>query len=186
MQNIRAPEHCRRLYYEEKLIEIAKEWMKGKKCFFDIGAGMGYWSYIASDQGVEKIVAFEPIRQLSNFIIKASYNNSLSIKTVSVPLGQNRKFVVTDNGLVLVKTKALSLDFFVQKFNLIPDLIKIDVDGKEEDIILGAINTLKQHRLDLILEIRSETLNLLLDLKSWGYKEIYRFGDDSITVFLKS
>src|SRR3989338_11267082 len=49
-----------RLYYEEVLIKTTKEMVRGKKVLFDVGAHIGYWSYIAASLGMT-VVAFEPI-----------------------------------------------------------------------------------------------------------------------------
>ena len=134
----------------------------GKKIFFDVGAHIGYWTYIATSLGMQ-VVAFEPVKSRTNIIkeIKKKYNFPITI----LPDGTN-------------------LDEFVNKTGVIPDFIKIDVDGVETQVVPGAINLLKNYLPDLMIELRVETIYLLNELKKIGYNEKSRFGDDSICIFL--
>ena len=137
-----------RLYYETDLIGVFKEMIRGKKVFFDVGAHIGYWSYIASYQKM-KVAALEPVRSRSNVITKTKNRHHLEI-------------IVAPNGN--------RIDEFTARTNLIPDFIKIDVDGEEPEIIKGAIVTLTRYMPDLMIEVRKETSWLIDELKKLGYE----------------
>lgn len=152
-----------RLYYETELIEVFKEMIRGKKVFFDVGAHIGYWSYVASYQKM-KVAAFEPVKSRARVITRTKNKHNLHI---------------------LVEPSGNYIDTFVARMNLIPDFIKIDVDGEEAEIIKGAMATLKRYGPDIMIEVRKETSWLIDELKKLGYKETRRSGEESICVFLR-
>ena len=63
-----------------------------------------------------------------------------------------------------------------------PDLIKIDVDGNEFEILLGAKKILQNaQRLSLLIEIRGHTEKLLNEeLIKMGFKKILSIRDNQI------
>ena len=153
-----------RLYYEEHLVGIAKKMIReGKGVFFDVGAHIGYWSYVAASWGMQ-VAAFETNEAAADVIIETKGRHNLPITVW--PTGDN-------------------LDAFVQETGLVPNFIKIDVDGNEAHVISGAKNILQTHTPSLMIEVREETMGLVDELKQFGYKEVKRLGDDSVCVFLE-
>jgi len=144
------------LEYERELIEEAKKFMQ-RGIFFDIGAGVGYWSYIFASLGCETY-AYETDKELQEFIKNVAQRNNLPIKV----FGTFEKFG-----------------------DVIPDFVKIDTDGGEEKIIMENLDVLASAKIGLALEIRNETLFLLDELKKIGYKETKRFGEGDYFLFLK-
>ena len=76
------------------------------------------------------------------------------------------------------KKQQISLDRFVKKNKLKPDLIKIDAEGSEIFILKGAINILKNYKPDIFLSVHKNHLKklhlnlkeLLTIIKEIGYK----------------
>ncbi len=68
---------------------------------------------------------------------------------------------------VQVKT----LDTFVKEENIIPDILKVDIEGAEYDFLLGALNTIKKHKPIFYIEIHSEfcAIRCFEILRSEGY-----------------
>lgn len=129
--------------------------------FVDIGACFGYYSIIASQHGIPSI-AFEP-----NPTTAAVIKNHISSKDASITL---REYALgSENGSVTLTSpegnigatqilqaenvKAVvpihKLDDEKIKEDII--LIKIDVEGKEGDVIAGGINMLKNTQPEFLL-----------------------------------
>lgn len=64
-----------------------------------------------------------------------------------------------------------TLDREVEELDLIPDIIKIDVEGAEWDVLRGAEQTLAAHGPTLILSVHPEALSKLgiaaADIEAW-------------------
>ena len=143
----------------------------GDGVFFDIGANVGLYSiyYAATKQA--NVYAFEPSVFNLALLAKNIHINQLAhrIKMITNPLTSQNEFAnfslsSLDEGgalsafgvdyghdgnelkkILSYQTAGLSLDFLMQHQVLpeYPHMIKIDVDGIEDLILAGAINTLK-------------------------------------------
>jgi len=84
------------------------------------------------------------------------------------------------------RIESVKIDDLVEKLDLNPNFIKIDVEGSEYEVLQGAINTLKNHKALIMLEkhptmisknITIDTINNLLN--ETGYqKECLIYRDD--------
>ncbi|MBF0479335.1 MAG: FkbM family methyltransferase [Candidatus Omnitrophica bacterium] len=162
------------------------EWldsMKPGEVFFNIGANIGLYSIYAAKQGV-KVIAFEPESQNYALLNKNIFLNQCadSVTALNIALAreetlgylympsfeagaalnqfnqqideQGKTFSpVYKQGMI-----SMTLDNFVNRYQLTPDHIKIDVDGIEEDIIQGAAQVLKNTRLKSLLVEINESL----------------------------
>jgi hypothetical protein len=69
----------------------------------------------------------------------------------------------------------ITLDSYVKNKEIKKiDFIKIDVDGGEYEIIMGAINTLKKFKPFILIELSSrefkdQSIKIINLFKSWGY-----------------
>ena len=127
----------------------------------DIGAFYGdssiYWSKVKQ----ASVIAFEALT--SNFLVlKENIDlNNASIKAYNVALGdgnnirasEDGKMLSTDTGGDYIQTKRLD-DFSFDRL----DLIKIDVEGFEEMVLHGSVNTISTHRPKIIIETHSKYL----------------------------
>lgn len=116
--------------------------------FFDIGANVGTFSVRAKLRGL-KVFAFEPQednwRELQGIIAR----NGLAIEAYKMALYRDVSWGTLARGRSCDTFKqgpgsliSTTLDNFVRAFNIKPDYIKLDVDGNEYDILLGAVVTL--------------------------------------------
>ena len=170
---------------------------------FDIGAHKaGYLYFMEQNVGKEgKIFAFEPQSLLYNYLIKiknimhwgnvAIEKNAMSDNEGSVTLfipsnktGQstspgatifennNSLGNVTNTETVLTTT----LDSYCLKNNIRPNLLKVDVEGNELKVFQGGVNTLKEYKPKIIVEIEalhvgeSKVLETFEFLKKLGYE----------------
>lgn len=137
--------------------------------FFDIGSNIGAYSLIAASRGI-KSFSFEPayfnfnrlcqniqLNNFNNLIIPfccavGSKNQFLSMSFSSLEPGSalhdTSHSSVINNGMIV---SCFTLDTICNKFGIEPNNLKIDVDGGEVDVLLGAEKTLKNTKLKSIL-----------------------------------
>lgn len=143
--------------------------------FVDVGAGAGKYTLPFSKLGM-KVHAFEPnpfsrkllaIALKLNNLLATTYPFGLSdserITTISARGSQSR----VDEGDIKIKIKPL--DSF--KFERI-DIIKIDTEGHEANVLLGARETLSKLKPAVILEYHGKKRRRIVEniLQSLGYK----------------
>ena len=146
---------------------------------FDIGSNNGEYSLLFSKiYPKAKIYAFEPNPKLIKIsekklsklkhvkIIKSAVGNfnkvinfnidnnssltsSLAKKNKKSSTYKVKKFLYGENNIKRKKTKLIKLDSYIENKNS-PDLLKIDVEGYEEEVLKGAQNNLKKIKLIMI------------------------------------
>jgi FkbM family methyltransferase len=160
--------------------------------FADIGANIGDWSRVASLH-FPQVVAFEPIPELaaklrrelgSKAVVHAvALSDRAGIATLSIPRHGNGSEVTglasllaqSDEGLA-VGMRALEVPTAtLDSFGLSRvDVIKIDVEGFEGPVLVGARGTITRDLPALIVEIEDrhhpgETLSVFRQLWDHGY-----------------
>ena len=185
---------------------------KPNSVFLDVGANIGVYSlYAAANQNKIHVYAFEPsffnlIELIKNINLNKFQNkinvipnplfsdNKVSTFTQSKPdAGEaHSSFAVDygDDGKKLAKnsyysTLGLNIDFLViNKLIEFPNYIKIDVDGIEELILLGAQRTLANNKCyEVLIEsnkaMKKQSLQIKKIMTKLGYrlKEISDIGD---------
>lgn len=158
--------HETRLYlgiYEIELNRhLARICTRGTKTF-DVGAQYGYDALVAAKMSSATVVAFEcdlsVFERLSHTI---QLNPTLSplIEPVNAMVGTGRDGTVT-------------IDEYSAK-TLVPDFIKIDVEGAELDVIRGATNVLATRHPALVVEVHSADLEQQCGqlLVEYGYRPL--------------
>ena len=172
------------------------EWIDGLEdnaVLWDIGANVGAYSLVGASLGFE-VFAFEPAFQNYFKLHENISLNKMDKKINAFCIAFGKKTLIGDFNvfdfsygtsrgnynsenyfelkLDLVaqkKTLAFEIDKFIEFFNLKePDLIKIDVDGGEFEILLGAVRLLKNsRRLKSILVEFDQNHNSFLNLKKF-------------------
>lgn len=163
--------------YEDALTLAVMRALTPGSVFFDVGAHYGYYSVLASRfvGGHGRVVAFEPgLSAFSKLSINLSGRENCechrkAVWRASGPLsfndaGDDRSaFSSTSDlrlphesssdGTTMVEVDATSLDDFVRRTDLRPDVIKIDVESAELDVIMGAQEVLAKCRPMLTIEV---------------------------------
>ncbi len=134
---------------------------------FDIGANTGYYGILAATKFNATVHSFEPIPEYISCIKESSRINGVTdrIITHSVALGSSQdnlelnlsgsgssltKNFLDRNSLPTLKVNVETLD----SLNLpAPHFIKIDVEGYEWEVLLGAKETITKHRPICFIEI---------------------------------
>jgi len=188
---------------EKEVRYFIDEKLKKDQIFFDIGANIGVFSIYSAVRKNALVYSFEP--EYSNlFILKENilinrlYNNifpySLAIGKnnnltnlhiadstpgAAVSSISNEKIKTTDEGYQVVWKEGvveMKLDDICNQLNIIPNMLKIDTDGNENNVLMGSENVLKNKKLRfIIMEKPSNEKNRISAyeiLKKNDYKEI--------------
>ena len=182
-------------------VESIKEF--SEPVIFDVGANIGTfttWMSKAFPNG--KIHAFEPQRQVFQMLSgNAAINNLYNVYTYNMGLGkENTKIefeepnyfekndfgtfslvenVITQRTNNKIVVQINTLDWFVEYYN-IPKihLLKIDVEGMDLDVLIGASKTIKKHFPVIFIEHFDNRKSIIDDIKNfldqfeYGYTQV--------------
>ncbi len=190
-----APEAEGRRIYQYHHIDKCFDYMlqRPRNIAIDIGAHIGFWSFYLC-KNFKMVHAFEPVkdfRDCFNLNVKAK-----NIKLYDCALGKEDSFISmeidqSNSGKTHIKNQDTTNKIPIKKlddFNFTKiDFIKIDVEGYEEFVIQGGLETLKKNRPLIIIEQKSgsdryglEKYGAIKQLESIGAKVIDRVVDDFI------
>ena len=166
--------------HEENVIDVLAKYLKSSKCFVDVGAHIGYYTFLASKlMSSGNVFSFEMdeinYRLLEkNFKLNKSknahiYNLAISDSTGVINYARNsgqpdptlsseEKSLDIKNG-ESVSIKTVSLDDFFKNIDPKPDIIKIDVEGAEMQVLKGMKQLLKKEDIKIFLEVHPERLS---------------------------
>jgi len=176
----------------EKYIETSRN----KSCILDVGAHVGLTvlpvSLVSGKNA--KIYGFEPSSEnykalrinldlngctnvvIENCLVGAEKNTDILFyetgdisATSSIVNNKNRKFDETQK-------EQVSIDYYCDKNNLQPDLIKIDVEGAEINVLRGARETIAEFKPMIFLSVHPNQIRALGGSDAALLKEIHRSG----------
>jgi FkbM family methyltransferase len=180
---------------------------KNKKCVLDIGAHIGLVSLPLSDvinpQGC--IYSFEPSTinskylkkhiklnnitniKVENYIVGSKDIDSVNFYQSSLPSGKNS--VIQELNCSEIKKRQIKIDTYCQQNTIIPDVIKIDVEGYEISVLKGCKQIIKIYKPIIILSVHpaqikrlGHNLNDLTDLVSSYKYNIKKISNNSTFV----
>lgn len=179
--------------YEEDLKADLLQYLKTGGVFFDVGGNIGVISFFVKKfYPKSPIVIFEPGEIASKCLKKTIEVNNLKDVTLVTKGVSDRSGVAeffldprSTGGSSLIKhhenktnkksesIELISLDDYIKEVNVIPSLVKIDVEGAENLVIRGARNLIKNHMPNFIIEC--DNANILENIGQWneifsGYK----------------
>lgn len=163
------------MYQEDVLVALRLFARKGD-VVFDVGGHHGLMAAIAAVAVGEtgKVVTFEPNPQARTFIEKHLDLNGLTnvrIEKEALSCQNGTSALYVQSGVISWNTTIVkafagqanvpipvateTLDHYVQRSQLIPQVIKIDTEGSEFMVLTGARDTIRQHHPVLIMEFNS-------------------------------
>ena len=163
---------------------------EGSKCFFDVGAHIGIVSLAVSKSisNKGKIYAFEASKQNLDFLkyhIKS--NNIKNIKVINklVTSTVKKKSVLFEshessgmNSVISINEKqitekknvqSITLDEFCKTKKIYPDILKVDIEGSEIDMLIGAKGIIKKMKPLIFLSYHP------FHIKKLGYDKSFIF-----------
>ena len=177
---------------EQKIFQEGFQAADPSKTALDIGANRGIVSYFMSRR-FAKVHSFEPNADLGVFLKKVLPPNcTLHQCALSYEMGESELALAMESGIAIhgrgkiLEAPEPSQSYAVQKIKLETldsqglkniGFIKIDVEGHEEKVIRGGLNTLRESKPVLIVEIEKrhagkpagETIALIESLGYNGY-----------------
>jgi FkbM family methyltransferase len=177
---------------------------KNSSVFFDLGCNIGKTSLMVSlSRNLKRIILVDPNPEavacasknliLNDFVSNCSFFTAFvgsrqgdRIKFYTVGVGSAGSIFASHaetarliNSFYFVNT--VTLDYLSDYYNLIPDLVKIDVEGAETQVLLGAISTAQHKQTRFFIEMHvteectmKENGNEVLNwAKVNGYKVYY-------------
>lgn len=181
-------------FQEPHIIKLFKDKIKENQTVFDVGAHFGYFTLLSHKLVGEngKVVSFEPSPIPLKYLRKNVNLNKLKNVKIEPLMLSNKKgiydFYYSGFGGTMSSFKkseglpfhkkvfATTLDDYCFKKNIFPDFVKIDVEGADLLVIKGFIKTLKEKRINLLLELHHKILSekevkeLINLFDSLGYK----------------
>lgn len=178
--------------YQWRARDTAVAACEQKRICIDIGANVGLWSCDLVKH-FDQVIAFEPVQEFIDCFEKNVIATNYTMHRMA--LGRTESFInmniVQGNtghshinkesfgqGTIPLKT----LDSF--NFTNV-DMIKIDVEGFEEEILAGAMETIKLNKPILVIEQQKhEYQDDMIDtpaikiLQSWGYHVLTQISKD--------
>lgn len=189
-------------YYKYFIPTLKKPTFFKNKDIIDVGGFNGDSALLFSNYTKKKVYTFEPIEGLYNKILETiKLNNLKNVIPINCALGSiaaTKDIAVADFGGSTMLSKDFykdnktaqirvdTLDNFVEQNKLNVGLIKVDIEGYEQEFLKGAIQTLKKQRPTLLISIY-HTFEDFFDIKpmiedlNLGYKfKIERPVNDQI------
>ncbi len=159
------------------------------KVFFDIGANVGFYSLLASKRVGERgtVVAFEPVIGNLAFLHQhIEINGAKNVKILPFALSSRSLVSVFSPGANAAEghleddgernknsmyVPTITLDEISEKMNILPDVLKIDVEGAEMEVFRGAEKILTLAKPTIFLSTHSSELrrDCLEFLRGIGY-----------------
>jgi FkbM family methyltransferase len=188
--------------HEENVTKLLVESLKTSKCFVDVGANIGYYTFLASKIVSDgTIYAFEmdelnyslleknlKLNKCKNVQIYhaaitdspgfVSYIGDSKHPNPMFSLSANSSRVKSDH---VISVQSFTLDDFFKDKKSTPDVIKIDVEGAEMKVLKGMQNILKSNKIKLFVEVHP--LQLTLKFQSSANAVILMLINEGYSVF---
>ena len=155
-------------YYKHDIDKIKNINFIKDKNIIDVGGYIGDSAIVLKDYTDKKIYSFEPTNHNYNLMLKTIELNNQQERIIPVKraLGSKEESLeinLQDSGSSINRIIAenpakevinvTTLDKFVKENNIKIGLIKVDIEGFEQEFIKGAVNTIKEQKPVLLLSI---------------------------------
>jgi len=199
IKNRKDPSQLVKLYKSRKAYLHPSIRYEEKTCILDIGAFVGDTSLLFHELAPQaQIFAFEPV-SINYKLLEENVKKYSRIVPVHAGMWKENgsayfsvnKVNPRTNTLLgskqKEKVKLFSIDSFVAKEKIIPDLIKLEVEGVEKEVLEGAENTIREFKPDLIVPLYHKGADLV-EIPYWLMEKFpfYKYFLYHTEVFISS
>ena len=191
------------LYYKHFLTTVKNLDSIKSKHIIDVCGFIGDSALTLSEYSNFNVHSFEPFSPLYEMLRKTiKLNNLNNVIPNKMALGSKKGYLeleldsfmmgikgsITNNESLKEKVQVITLDEYVEKNNLNVGVIKVDIEGAEQDFLKGAQQTIKNQKPVLLLSIYhnyDDFFNIKPLIESWdlGYKfQIKKPSDTTILI----
>jgi FkbM family methyltransferase len=180
------PEWLRPNYTEPQVLYPLRDLLKPGQTAFDVGANFGFLSVAMSRRvGPRGVVcAFEANPEIAKrcqaALVRSGCGNAQVVSAAVHQTSRHRLPLYLSENMVAdsvswkvsdrsIEVRTLALDDFVEETGLVPDIVKMDIEGAEFDALGGFMRTIAQHAPLLILEQRPDDDRCFRLLREHGY-----------------
>lgn len=181
-------------YYEHQLSSLNNINKLRNKDFIDVGGFIGDSALVFSKYTKGKIYSFEAVsKNYDNMLKTIKLNNLKNVIPVKYALGSKEEVLKISTGNYgegmgchididqnniqgkFEETQIITLDSFCSNKDLDIGLIKVDIEGFEQEFLKGAVNTINSHLPTMLISIyhnNSDFFNIKQIVESWdlGYQ----------------
>jgi FkbM family methyltransferase len=180
--------------WESDVVNAVVSTVKTGATAIDIGAHIGYYTLLLAKcvGPIGRVISFEPLpvnfalleknvrlNRLPHVQMNAqavfSRNEELTITVPDDAPNSGDASILSTEGTQHFRVPAVTLDSFCSNAGLRPDFLKMDVEGAEYDVLLGAKETIARSRPKILIELHHFDGNLAANpvpelLSSWNYE----------------
>ena len=153
------------------------------KNIIDVGAYIGDSSIILAKLTDKNVYAFEPVKQSFECLkTTIKLNKTENIIPINLGLGDEKTVLpitgqksmgasFLNNTDTDIPVEVTTLDDYVEKNNLEVGLIKVDIEGFEQNFLKGAYNTIQKQKPTLLISIyhsSNDFFEIKPMIESWG------------------
>tara|TARA_Y100001951_G_scaffold61730_1_gene49249 strand:+ start:227 stop:964 length:738 start_codon:yes stop_codon:yes gene_type:complete len=157
--------------------------IQDKKIFFDVGSSYGVFGLTFSKNENTQVYSFDgSISAYLALYQTMMLNNINNLKHLKMMIGDMDGFVrvaYDEHQSLLVNNESINtielimkLDTISELFDVVPDCIKIDVEGAEYKVLMGSSFIIENYRPTLFMEVHP---NFLKDFHGHSIYDIYNF-----------
>ena len=180
--------------WEPVATEAILTYVQPGMCVFDIGAHLGYYSLLlakcvgpggrvvsfeAAESNFSRLQRNISVNNLDNVelinLAVFSKSGTIPISLSSTDTGSGDWSISRQANKDSIEVQTISLDQFCEAKRVLPDFLKIDVEGAEHDVLLGARETIGRCQPTMLIELHHFDGDLAANpvpdlLLQWNYR----------------
>lgn len=146
---------------------------RGRTRFLDVGAFQGIFALAFARQADARALALEPATGAFAVLVENVRRSASQVTPLQIAASATERAIVMERdwehlravpagqGVETIEVPGRALDGLCASLEFVPDLVKIDVEGFEMDVLLGAAAVLSRRGVALLLEVHPRLLRRL-------------------------